>query len=264
MRTITKQRLIDIETPLDGLSRFIKQTNDTNEEVNIIDLIGGENTTDDLFWLAGKLGLIGKFPFFAVGCADLVSHLDESGTAKACIEATRTFLNDKTEENKKLMLAASDEADNSISNVIGYKVYALISAVRAVGAAMSATTIQTMDGNIINNTYNAYFHAVNAAKANSYVKAKVAEINMTQEVNKLLIKLFSEEDMCEFENCALCDGEVICQVAYSVSTMVTLKYICGDCKSSKSSVKHIYDALNRDPLIKKWNSKQLEIKGKLK
>jgi hypothetical protein len=52
---ITKQELIDLDACKSGLNRFIKQTNDTNEPVEIASLVGGENTIGDLTWLAIKI-----------------------------------------------------------------------------------------------------------------------------------------------------------------------------------------------------------------
>jgi hypothetical protein len=52
---ITKQQLIELNACERGLERFIEQTDDTDKPVEIVSLIGGENTIGDLTWLAGKI-----------------------------------------------------------------------------------------------------------------------------------------------------------------------------------------------------------------
>ena len=54
---ITKQQLIDFKAREEGLKRFINQTDNTNEPVLISSLVGGENTIDDLIWIADKFYL---------------------------------------------------------------------------------------------------------------------------------------------------------------------------------------------------------------
>lgn len=51
---ISKQELIHMGACQDGLARFITQTNNTSEQVEVSSLIGGINTYSDLLWLAGK------------------------------------------------------------------------------------------------------------------------------------------------------------------------------------------------------------------
>jgi len=51
---ISKQQLIDMKACEDVLERFIEQTNNTDELVDVLSLIGGKNTVYDLVWLAGE------------------------------------------------------------------------------------------------------------------------------------------------------------------------------------------------------------------
>jgi len=51
---ISKQQLIDTKACKDVLERFIEQTNNTDELVEVLSLIGGKNTVGDLVWLAGE------------------------------------------------------------------------------------------------------------------------------------------------------------------------------------------------------------------
>ena len=52
---ITQNELIRLGACQPGLDRFRKQTNDTDQPVEIISLIGGRNTTADMLWLAETL-----------------------------------------------------------------------------------------------------------------------------------------------------------------------------------------------------------------
>lgn len=52
--TITKSELIELGACYEGLNRFIEQTNNTDEPVSVVSLVGGKNTTYDLLWLAEK------------------------------------------------------------------------------------------------------------------------------------------------------------------------------------------------------------------
>lgn len=54
MKFITKQQLMKLGA-CDGLiERFERQTNNASGNVDIVSIIGGENTADDFLWLAGK------------------------------------------------------------------------------------------------------------------------------------------------------------------------------------------------------------------
>ena len=66
---ITKQELKNFGACQEGFKRFIIQTNNTDEPVEVISLIGGENTVSDLLWLAGKILSKEKIVRFACDCA---------------------------------------------------------------------------------------------------------------------------------------------------------------------------------------------------
>lgn len=63
---ITKQELKNFGACQEG---FIIQTNNTDEPVEIVSLIGGENTVSDLLWLAGEILSKEKIIRFACDCA---------------------------------------------------------------------------------------------------------------------------------------------------------------------------------------------------
>ena len=52
---ITKLQLQKLNACKDGLNRFITQTNNTDQPVSIVSLIGGENTISDLLWLYSEI-----------------------------------------------------------------------------------------------------------------------------------------------------------------------------------------------------------------
>lgn len=66
---ITKQQLVEMDACKEGLYRFIEQTNNTDEPVNVLSLIGGKNKAEDLLWLAGKTLPKEKIVRFACDCA---------------------------------------------------------------------------------------------------------------------------------------------------------------------------------------------------
>lgn len=66
---ITKQELKDFGACQDGFKRFVNQTNNTDEPVDVVSLIGGCNTVSDLLWLAGKTLAKEKIVRFACDCA---------------------------------------------------------------------------------------------------------------------------------------------------------------------------------------------------
>ena len=68
---ITKAELIELDACEIGLDRFIRETKNTDEPVEILSLIGGENTTEDLLWLAVRLGGLEQVKKFALNCAAL-------------------------------------------------------------------------------------------------------------------------------------------------------------------------------------------------
>jgi len=51
---ISKQLLIEMDACQGGLDRFIEQTGNTDEPVEVLSLIGGKNISSDLTWLASE------------------------------------------------------------------------------------------------------------------------------------------------------------------------------------------------------------------
>lgn len=66
---ITKQQLIELSACEDGLARFIEQTKNTDELVDVASLVDGVNITSDLVWLAVKTIRDKRVVKFACDCA---------------------------------------------------------------------------------------------------------------------------------------------------------------------------------------------------
>ena len=79
---ITKAELIELAACRNGLNRFIAQTNNTDEPVEVSSLVGGKNTHEDLLWLAGKKLPKDRIVRFACDCALLNNKLIEPYTYK--------------------------------------------------------------------------------------------------------------------------------------------------------------------------------------
>lgn len=66
---ITKKELIEMGACSDGLKRFIAQTGNTDEAVEVSSLVGGENKYSDLVWLATKKLPKERIVRFSCDCA---------------------------------------------------------------------------------------------------------------------------------------------------------------------------------------------------
>ena len=66
---ITKKELQELNACKGGYARFIKQTNSTDEPVDVASLVGGKNTCGDLLWLAGNRLTKERIVRFACDCA---------------------------------------------------------------------------------------------------------------------------------------------------------------------------------------------------
>ena len=132
---IRKSELIEMGACKSGLKRFIAQTNNTNDHVDVLSLIGGKNTTNDLCWLAFKK--IGKKSVveFAVKCAKEVLHLTDAKEAKSAIEAAERWIENPTKDNKD---AASAACDDAYAAAAAYDAVAAYDAAAAAYAAAAA------------------------------------------------------------------------------------------------------------------------------
>ena len=170
MITINKQQLKDLCACKDGFKRFTKSTHNTEYDVNVIDLIGSDVTTNDLLWLAGKILPKKKIAQFAVDCAESVIHLSENKeVSQNCIDVAKAVIeNDNiTNRNDARDAAAAADADYSAT-------YADYAAVYAARATVYPTTIAVAD------------YAADAARVADYAA------DGKFDVNPLLVKLFTK------------------------------------------------------------------------
>ena len=79
---ISKQELIEMKACSDGLKRFMQQTNNTDEPVDVASLVNGKNTYSDLLWLAGEKLDKSRIVRFACDCALLNIELIKPYTDK--------------------------------------------------------------------------------------------------------------------------------------------------------------------------------------
>ena len=155
MITINQQQLEDLNACEDGLNRFITATDNTEYDVNVIDLIGSDVTTNDLIWLAGKILPKKRIVQFAVDCAESVIHLcDNKELAQNCIDAANAVIENDNETTR----AAARKAAAAAAR------YASVTADTAASAANSAA------GGV----------------------ARVARADSNFDVKPLLVKLFTE------------------------------------------------------------------------
>ncbi len=159
---ISKSELIEMNACNEGLERFIKQTGGVETAVEVVSLIGGENTYGDLLWLAGKILAKSKIVRFACDCALL--NIEKIKPYTDDYDLIVNFLNDPGDDAGYAARAARD-ADTAAGYAYTYAAYAAI--------------YVTIHDNINSASRAAGYAARDAARAGS-----------ENEVNDLLRKLF--------------------------------------------------------------------------
>lgn len=167
---ITKQELKDLDACAGGYIRFIQQTNDTSEPVEVSSLIGGVNTYNDLLWLAGKKLSREVIVRFACDCALINIELIKPYTDK--YEEIVAFLEEPT------YAAAWDARDASNS---------ARAAARDSNSAWGAARVADVAARAV--------HSARAAGAAAWAGAAASTAAVSpeskQKVDQLLIALFS-------------------------------------------------------------------------
>ncbi len=163
---ISKQELVKMDACIGGLKRFIKQVNGSDGEVDVLSLIGGENTTSDLLWLAGETLSKQKIVDFA--CSVALINIDKikpyTDDFELIVEALKS---------RVFTSAAVAAVDYTVAAVD----YTVAAAVDAADAADAAAVYASAD-------------AVNYTVAAVYASAVYASAD--DKINELLIKLFSK------------------------------------------------------------------------
>lgn len=168
---ITKQELKDMGACLDGLKRFIAQTNHTDDAVEVASLVGGLNTYSDLLWLAGEKLSKERIVRFACDCALINIELIKPYTDK--YDMIVDFLRDPTAAYAAAYAAANAAA---VANA-----YAVANAAAVANAVANATTAA-----------RAASWAARAASWAATTAARAAA-GSQDEINVLLVKLFEGE-----------------------------------------------------------------------
>ncbi|CAH9015375.1 conserved hypothetical protein [Vibrio phage 489E54-1] len=174
---ISKCELVDMSACTSGLKRFIKQTGGSSEPVDVTSLIGGENTTSDLLWLAGKTLSKEKIVKFACKCALISIDLIKPHCSESDFKLITNSLNDP---------AARAYVDAA-------RAYAAVDA--AVDAAYAATYAAYAAVDAAYATVDAAYAAVDAAYAAvdaAYAADAAARAAVDAEISNLLIDLFTE------------------------------------------------------------------------
>jgi len=162
---ISKNELIEISACKEGLERFIKQTGGVETPVEVVSLVGGENTYGDLLWLAGKTLDRSKIVRFACDCALLNIEKIKPYTDK--YDLIVNFLNDPGDTAAARAAArTADAADTAAGYAYTYAAYAAIyvtthddinSAARAAGYAARAAARATGSENEVNELVRKLF-----------------------------------------------------------------------------------------------------------
>ena len=147
MITVNKQQIKELDACKDRFERFTTSTDNTEYDIDVIDLIGSDVTTEDLLWLAGEILSKKKIAQFAVDCAETVIHLStDKGLAHNCIDVAKSAIKNDNKTNRDAASAVSAAAARAgaYAGAAAYAAYATyatrayVSAIYAVYAARDA------------------------------------------------------------------------------------------------------------------------------
>ena len=170
MTTINKQQLKNLNTCEDRFNRFIAATDNTNTDVNVLDLIGSDVTTSDLLWLADKILPKKMIAQFAIDCAESVVHLSiNKELAQNCIDTAKSVIENGSVSNR----VAGANADY---------------AARVAGARVAAAPNGLAEYRA-NSAYAAAAYATAPYATAAYRAASAADSKF--DVKPLLVKLFN-------------------------------------------------------------------------
>ncbi len=180
---ISTQELVKMGACPSGLKRFIKQVNGSDEEVEVLSLIGGENTTSDLLWGAGET--LSKDKIVAFACDLALINIDKikpyTDDFELIVEALKS---------RVFTSAAVAAVDYAVDYAAAFDAVAAIAAVDAVDYAVDYAAVDYAIAAAAVDYAIAAFDAFDAIAAVAAVDfPSVASVD---EVNKLLIKLFSK------------------------------------------------------------------------
>jgi hypothetical protein len=186
---ITKRELIKMGACKPGLRRFIEQTNDTDELVDVASLVGGKNTLSDLTWLASKKVPKEHLLRFSCDCALINIKLIKPYTNKYEL-IVKWLENPTTDAAAAYAAAAYAAAANAATDAAYAAAYAANAAANAAYAADAYAAANAA-------AYAAAYAAANAAyAADAYAAANAAADDDDDEcgerINELLIEMFNK------------------------------------------------------------------------
>lgn len=176
---ISKQQLIEMGACESIIKRFVEQTNNTDEPVEVSSLIGGKDTYSDLLWLAGETLSAEKIVRFACDVALINIDLIKPYTDE--FDLIIDFLNNPTDDAaaRTAYATARTAADTrATATRAAYTARTARTAARAAYYAARAAATHTA-----RTTYTActaYYAAIDAADDNK------------KKIDQLLIELFNE------------------------------------------------------------------------
>ena len=206
---ISKAELVKLSACGDGLRRFIKQTNGSEESIEVADLVGGENTCGDLLWLAGKKLPEERIVRFACDCAliniekikpytdkyDLIVGFLTNPTARTADDAAHAA---RTAADAAYATDATYAADayaadaNYAADAYAADAYAAAHAARTTAAAAYADAYAARAAVAANHAADARAAAARAVAANHAADAAAdAAAYDNTKVNELLRELFA-------------------------------------------------------------------------
>ena len=183
---ITKAELIELGACEEGLDRFITQTNDTDEPVEVSSLVGGENIYSDLLWLAGKKLPTERIVRFVCDCA--LINIEKIKPYTDEYEIIVKFLSNPT-GGAHVATAATTAATTAAAAAAAVRAAARTDVATRAVATRVAIAARVAAVNAINAVTNI---ADSAADAAAYARAAYAASSGSRDkVNKLLMELFS-------------------------------------------------------------------------
>lgn len=113
---ISKSELIEMKADKAMLDRFIEQTNNTNDSVEVSSLVGGVSTLGDLLWLVGKKLSKIEIVKFVIKCFRLTPRLNCTPEVLKTLEADERRMLDPSIESADVAAYAANFTDAYVAN----------------------------------------------------------------------------------------------------------------------------------------------------
>jgi len=162
---ISKSELIEMDACELGLKRFIEQTNNTEDSVEVTSLVGGLNTHEDLLWLASKKIPKRRIVRFAYDCALIVAHHIKPHTDN--YDLIVDFLNNASSDD---IADDFDDINKDIRDELWEKSFSFIEKARYSRASCANTAVSfAFAAYSAKYSGSAKIHAINVARSAQHV-----------------------------------------------------------------------------------------------